>query len=81
MKQTFYLHRFTDGDMFISKRENREHSTAIGTITLDVEPVKREVEKVIQVTSLAPINPKAKWVNENVPIDAYDVKVTYKIKE
>jgi hypothetical protein len=80
MKQTFYVYELCDGEIRLSSKK-RSLRMENGTITLDVEPIRKEVEKVIQVTSLAPINPKAKWVNENVPIDAYDVKVTYKIKE
>ena len=81
MKQTFYLHRFNDGDMFISKNENREFSTAIGTITLDVEPIKKEVEKVIDANCIEDSTLHYVRVNQRIPLNAYNVKVTYTVKE
>jgi hypothetical protein len=80
MKQTFYLHQYESGDMFLSTREEYVHVKAVGTIELDVMPIQKEVEKVIDkpfITGFA--DDMAVW--KFIPKDAYDVKVVYKIKE
>ena len=80
MKQTFYVYQYPSGDMFFSKRDNINGWKATDTTELDVQPVKKEVEKVI-IPKMEPLSLASKWVNETVPIGAYDVKVSYKVKE
>lgn len=82
MKQTFYVHEYqsSNEDFFLSKKERRATTTAIGAVELDVQPLKKEVVKEIT-------NPNyEKGINylllqQILPEDAYDVKVTYKVKE
>ena len=53
----------------------------LGTITLDVEPVKREVEKVIDANCIEDSTLHYVRVNQRIPLNAYNVKVTYTVKE
>lgn len=86
MKKTFYLREYTKGNYVLtSTKQDSDYGiggASIGTITLDVEPIKKEVEKVIKaMVSEYNFNPRLVQVRETVPRDAYDVKVVYKVKE
>ena len=81
MKQTFYLQKYKSGDIVLSTQARLGELTLIGTITLDVEPIRKEVEKVIGVTLLTPVSCFTGEVRKEIPIYAYDVKVIYKVKE
>ena len=94
MKQTFYVYKnitqgISPGKIKIfaqevsSLRNDRFHDL-IGTIELDVMPIKKEVERVISISTLSMdscVLGSATYVRTRVPNDAYDVKVVYKIKE
>jgi hypothetical protein len=83
MKQTFYLQKYVNSktDFFLSKNEVVMGQTAIGTITLDVEPIRKEVEKVFECKQFESAGFSCKYFNFPVPVGAYDVKVVYKVKE
>lgn len=81
MKQTFYLQEYSDGSMLLSKKEACGARSLIGTITLDVEPIKKEVEKVIDANCIEDSTLHYVRVNQRIPLNAYNVKVTYTVKE
>ena len=83
MKQTFYLQKYVNSkaDFFLSKNEVVMGQTAIGTTTLDVEPIRKEVEKVIDANCIEDSTLHYVRVNQRIPLNAYNVKVTYTVKE
>jgi hypothetical protein len=74
MKQTFYLHGWSNGDVLISRG-------TIGTITLDVEPIRKEVEKVIENPNIGLDGFGGYRITSSLPNNAYNIKVTYTVKE
>lgn len=82
MKQTFYLHQYESGDMFLSTREEYVHVKAIGTIELDVQPIKKEVLKSTNVPLVEGWDGYC-HVSQHlvIPKTAYDVTITYKVEE
>jgi hypothetical protein len=81
MKQTFYLQEYNNGDILFTRNGERGELTGIGTITLDVEPIKKEVEKVIDANCIEDSTLHYVRVNQRIPVNAYNVKVTYTVKE
>jgi hypothetical protein len=80
MKQTFYVQEYSDGSLLLTKLEVCGSRRLLGTITLDVEPIRKEVEKVIHKPYLMCL-PEGKQITNYLPMNSYDIKVTYKIKE
>lgn len=92
MKQTFYLYEVVKSangmgkiKMFsqevISLRNDQFHNL-LGTITLDVQPIQKEVEKVIEKPAIMRGGSSGLiHVMETLPTDAYDIKVSFKVKE
>jgi hypothetical protein len=65
----------------LSLRNDQFHNL-LGTIELDVQPIKKEVEKVRDVIIASTSNDGEKMISAMwIPGGAYDVKVSYKIKE
>ena len=81
MKQTFYLQKRFDGEINLSHKEQLNNNTAIGTVELDVQPIKKEVEKVFMANLVEDSTIGFVKAIHRVPRDAYDVKVSYKVKE
>jgi hypothetical protein len=81
MKQTFYLHRWSNGDVLISDRSYIKGLCFMGKTELDVQPIKKEVEKVFECKQFERAGFSWKYFNFPVPVGAYDVKVVYKVKE
>jgi hypothetical protein len=81
MKQTFYLHEYSDGGVLLSRKPAPGAKELIGTIELDVQPVKKEVEKEFPVTSFMNYGNDLKKIDHYLPGDAYDVTYSYKRKE
>ena len=81
MKQTFYLQKRFDGEINLSHKEQLNNNTAIGTVELDVQPIKKEVEKVIDANCIEDSTLHYVRVNQRIPLNAYNVKVTYTVKE
>ena len=81
MKQTFYLRGGSNGDIWISNRKEFYCGGTIGTIELDVEPIQKEVEKVIDANCIEDSTLHYVRVNQRIPLNAYNVKVTYTVKE
>lgn len=80
MKQTFYLHKYIKGDVVLSVESQLRELKPIGTIELDVTPIRKEVEKEFRPT-LEINRMGAVTIASILPPEAYDVKVSYKIKE
>jgi hypothetical protein len=81
MKQTFYLHRWSNGDVLISDRSYIKGLCFMGKTELDVQPIKKEVEKVIDANCIEDSTLHYVRVNQRIPLNAYNVKVTYTVKE
>jgi hypothetical protein len=81
MKQTFYLHRWSNGDVLISDRSYIKGLCFMGKTELDVQPIKKEVEKVIDANCIEDSTLHYVRVNQRIPVNAYNVKVTYTVKE
>ena len=81
MKQTFYLYQYSSGDIFLSQREQNVALPIFGTIELGVQPIKKEVEKVFMANLVEDSTIGFVKAIHRVPRDAYDVKVSYKVKE
>ena len=81
MKQVFYLNQYSNGDTLLSTRENSMAAKVIGTIELDVQPIRKEVEKVIGSPTIMRSVGIGVQVVQTLPPDAYDVKVSFKVKE
>jgi hypothetical protein len=79
MKQTFYVHEYDNGDIIFSSKP--DWTKPIGTVELDVQPIKKEVEKVIDANCIEDSTLHYVRVNQRIPVNAYNVKVTYTIKE
>ncbi len=90
MKQTVYVYEVVKSPnsqgkikMFtqevLSLRNDQFHNL-LGTIELDVQPIRKEVEKVIHKPYLMCF-PEGKQITNYLPMDSYDITVTYKIKE
>jgi hypothetical protein len=80
MKQTFYVYELCDGEIRLSSKK-RSLRMENGTITLDVEPIRKEVEKVIDANCIEDSTLHYVRVNQRIPLNAYNVKVTYTVKE
>lgn len=60
----------------------KKHWITHRTIDLPVEPEKKEVEKVIIAKTQNSVTDLYKMItNDELPLDAYDITVHYKIKE
>jgi hypothetical protein len=81
MKQTFYLHRWSNGDVLFSDRSYIKGLCFMGKTELDVQPIKKEVEKVIDANCIEDSTLHYVRVNQRIPVNAYNVKVTYTVKE
>ena len=82
MKQTFYVQEYIGGNFVFFNKQDLGAGTPIGTIELDVQPIKKEVEKVRDVIIASTSNDGEKMISAMwIPGGAYDVKVSYKIKE
>jgi hypothetical protein len=81
MKQTFYVHQYSDGQLCFYSENKSIKLPQIGTITLDVQPIKKEVEKVIDANCIEDSTLHYVRVNQRIPVNAYNVKVTYTVKE
>ena len=80
MKQKLYVYQECDGGVLLSYRGNIKGLSSSGTITLDVQPIQKEVEKVIHKPYLMCL-PEGKQITNYLPMNSYDITVTYKIKE
>ena len=89
MEKTFYLYKALIGGTKIkmfdapmpSMTGNREYEF-IGTITLPVTPPLKEVVKEIELKASGAIVGTEKLFGSLwLPVDAYDVKIVYKVKE
>lgn len=86
MKQMFYLQKFDGvsltGDIVLSEEAKLRNLTPIGTIELDVQPIKKEVLKSTNVPLVEGWDGYC-HVSQNlvIPKTAYDVTITYKIEE
>lgn len=81
MKLKVNVFESPSGGIFFEKSSLFPGCTPIGTTELDIEPVKKEVVKEeIPITEITYLNDK-KIVSRWIPIDAYDVKLVYKVKE
>lgn len=87
MKQTFYLYLNSYGSLVLRTHSDKGYLPDIflGTVELDVQPIKKEVEKEISVDDVHRSKSSGitatDFISFYVPRDAYDVKVVYKIKE
>ena len=90
MKQTFYLYETLKSQNSMGKikmfarevcsLQNDVCNKLLGTVELDVEPIKKEVEKVIEKPMMH-IDMRGIQIVNTLPPDAYNVKVTYTVKE
>lgn len=88
MEKTFYLYKALIGGTKIkmfdapmpSMTGNREYEF-IGTITLPVVPPLKEVVKEAPAIPVSTTDTEKLISAVWVPIDAYDIKLTYKVKE
>ena len=82
MKQTFYLQQYREGETVLYKEEKVASLTPIGTIELDVQPIKKEVLKSTNVPLVEGWDGYC-HVSQHlvIPKTAYDVTITYKIEE
>lgn len=82
MKQTFYLQQYSAGETVLYKEEKVASLTPIGTIELDVQPIKKGVLKSTNVPLVEGWDGYC-HVSQNlvIPKTAYDVTITYKIEE
>lgn len=77
-----WVYKNLSGSVFF---ESKNHgivylgSNLIGTLDLPIEPEKKEVVKDIAILNCG--YAASKPVQEFLPDDAYDVKLTYKVKE
>lgn len=87
MEKTFYLYRLKNGTrvkMFSDPMPSLEGNLYefLGTITLPVTPPLKEVVREIVLEERGvTVGSKKMYSAAWVPIDAYDVKITYKVKE
>ena len=81
MKKMLFVHQYSNGDTILSARERICGANAVGTIELDVQPIKKEVEKVIDANCIEDSTLHYVRVNQRIPLNAYNVKVTYTVKE
>ena len=81
MKQTFYLYSEPDGGILFSDRSYIKGLCFMGKTELDVQPIKKEVEKVIDANCIEDSTLHYIRVNQRIPLNAYNVKVTYTVKE
>ena len=81
MKQTFYLYSEPDGGILFSDRSYIKGLCFMGKTELDVQPIKKEVEKVFMANLVEDSTIGFVKAIHRVPRDAYDVKVSYKVKE
>jgi hypothetical protein len=82
MKQTFYLHKYIKGDVVLSVESQLRELKPIGTIELDVQPIKKEVLKSTNVPLVEGWDGYC-HVSQHlvIPKTAYDVTITYKVEE
>jgi len=81
MKQTFYLHEYSDGGVLLSRKPAPGAKELIGTIELDVQPIRKEVEKVIDANCIEDSTLYYQKVIQRIPLNAYNVKIHYTVKE
>lgn len=81
MKQTFYLYSEPDGGILFSDRSYIKGLCFMGKTELDVQPIKKEVEKVIPCPSTKQDCFGRVSILTQLPPDAYNIKVTYTVKE
>lgn len=82
MKQKLYV--YTQGDKSGVYFKNKElvnyynNEVFIGTVELDVQPPEKEVVVAVPLESTLYTRHQTVWAD--VPLDCYDVKLTYKQK-
>ena len=88
MKQTLFVYRKTEkqngGIKFFSREvdslKNDRFHELLGTVDLDIQPVKKEVVKESILSNSVPLSCTVS-LPLTLPTGSYDAKLTYKIKE
>jgi len=81
MKQKFWMYPCPGNKVIFVNKENTGHVDCIGTVEFDVQPpVIKEVVKEKEAYCRKYSASNIIEASANIPLDAYDVKVTYKQK-